>query len=92
MAHLSFHFFTAHFLPAKLRIGWSHQVSSSRFPEFDSVAFRVTQMRKPPIRIDRVIHLDGYACGSKLCHHRIQIPDSKIDSPGVLWPSRLISR
>ncbi len=85
-------FFTAHLLPAKLRIGWSHQISSSRFPEFDSVAFRVTKMSKPPIRVDRVIDIDDGTCSSKLCHHRIQVPDSEIDSPSVVWPSRLISR
>jgi hypothetical protein len=73
-------------------VGRSHQVSSSRFPKFDSVAFWVTKMSKAPIRIDRVINLYRGTCGSELCHHRIKIPDSKIDSPGVFWPARLIRR
>ena len=77
---------------SSMRIGWSHQVSSSRFPEFDSMAFRVTQMRKPPIRVDRVIHIHGSTRRSKLGHHRIEIPDAEIDSPGVVGPACLIRR
>jgi hypothetical protein len=49
-------------------------------------------MSKAPIRVDCVIDIDGGTCSAKLGHHRIQIPDSEIDAPSVVWPACLIIR
>jgi len=41
------------------------------------------KVSEAPIRVDCGIDLDRNARRSELGHHRLKIPDSKIDSPSV---------